>query len=300
MRRLTNVFREAAHGLRRNFTMTIAVILTVAVSLTLLGTGVLVGKQVQAMKGYWYDKIEVTVVLCGTGSDPKTCPSGPATVAERTAVQTALQGLKPTVETVYYESKQEAFEHFQQDFKGSPITQNVTVDAMPESFRVKLVNPEDYQIVANKVSGMPGVEQVEDQRNLLGKFFSLLDGLRNIALGVAIAMLVVTVLLVLNTMRVSAYARRRETAIMKLVGASNMYIRAPFVLEAAISAAIGGLIAVGAMAAVKVGLLDRVISRFGATVTWDEVVTAMIGVFIVGVLLACISAWFAVRRFLKV
>ncbi len=303
MRRLGLVLREMFHGVFHNITMTLAVIITVAVSLTLFGTGLLVNQQVSVMKDYWYDRVEVSVFLCGNASDPAACPNGPVTAPQRDAIKAKLAGMTSVVEQVYYESSQEAYERFKQQFKDSPILGNVTADAMPESFRVKLVNAEDYGQVATAVHGMPGVEQVQDQRKLLDKFFRLLNGLQAGAMGVAIAMLIVTVLLVINTMRMAAFNRRRETAIMKLVGASNTYVRMPFVLEAAFLAAVGGVLAVGALAAEKIYLIDRIMQpsfRFTAFIGWQQVRTVMIIVFVVGVLLASVAAIGSVRRYLRV
>lgn len=303
MRRIGLALREVLHGLGRNVTMTIAVIMTVSVSLTLFGTGLLVREQVTVMKDYWYDRVEVSVFLCGTASDPGICPNGPASPEQREAVRTKLAGMTSVVSEVYYESSAEAFERFKQQFKDSPILANVTAEAMPESFRVKLVNPEDYAQVALAVTGLPGVEQVQDQRKLLDKFFRLLGGLEAMAMGIAIAMLIVTVLLIINTMRVAAFSRRRETEIMKLVGASNTFIRLPFVLEAAVSAGLGGLIAVGILVGEKIYLVDRMLQpsfRFTAFIGWDQIIKVSIIVFVTGVVIASVAAALSVRRYLRI
>ncbi len=303
MRRIGLILREVFHGLGRNVIMTIAVILTVAVSLTLFGTGLLVRQQVGVMKDYWYDRVEVSVFLCGTASDPAICPNGPVTAEQRDAVKAKLASMTSVVSETYYESSQEAYERFKQQFKDSPILANVTAEAMPESFRVKLVNPEDYAQVALAVTSLPGVEQVQDQRKLLDKFFRLLGGLEAMALGIAIAMLIVTVLLIINTMRVAAYNRRRETEIMKLVGASSSFIRLPFVLEAAVAAGLGGLIAVGIMGVEKVYLVDRMLQpsfRFTAFIGWEQVIQVSIIVFVTGVVISSVAAALSVRRYLRI
>jgi len=303
MRRIGLILREVFHGLGRNVIMTIAVILTVAVSLTLFGTGLLVRQQVGVMKDYWYDRVEVSVFLCGTASDPAICPNGPVTAEQRDAVKAKLTSMTSVVSETYYESSQEAYERFKQQFKDSPILANVTAEAMPESFRVKLVNPEDYAQVALAVTSLPGVEQVQDQRKLLDKFFRLLGGLEAMALGIAIAMLIVTVLLIINTMRVAAYNRRRETEIMKLVGASSSFIRLPFVLEAAVAAGLGGLIAVGIMGVEKVYLVDRMLQpsfRFTAFIGWEQVIQVSIIVFVTGVVISSVAAALSVRRYLRI
>jgi cell division transport system permease protein len=299
--RIRFITSEVFSGLFRNVTMTLAVILTVAVSLTLFGTGLLVRAQVDTMKDYWYDKVEVSVFLCGENSDSSVC-SGAITAPERDALRTGLEQ-SSLVEQVYYESSDEAYSRFQEQFADSPILENVTPAALPESFRVKLYNPEDYPILADSLSAAPGVEVVRDQKRLLDNFFTLLNGLQALALGIAAAMLVVTVLLVANTMRVSAFSRRRETGIMKLVGASNYYIRLPFLLEAAIAAAIGGIIASGALISLKVFLIDRVLVptfQFTAFIGWEDIHRVLPIVLATGISLAVLAAFFAIRRYLRV
>jgi cell division transport system permease protein len=299
--RIRFISSEVFAGLFRNVTMTLAVILTVAVSLTLFGTGLLVRAQVNTMKDYWYDKVEVSVFLCGENSDPGVCAAA-ITDAQRADLQTALEG-SPLVEQVYYESSEEAFARFQEQFANSPILENVTPAALPESFRIKLYDPQDYPLIADALSNAAGVEVVRDQKRLLDNFFTVLNGLQALALGVAAAMLVVTVLLVANTMRVSAFSRRRETGIMKLVGASNYYIRLPFLLEAAIAAAVGGIIASGALISLKVFLIDRVLSptfQFTAFIGWSDIHRVLPIVLATGISLAVLAAFFAIRRYLKV
>ncbi|MCB0916299.1 MAG: ABC transporter permease [Actinobacteria bacterium] len=299
--RIRFISSEVFAGLFRNVTMTIAVILTVAVSLTLFGTGLLVRAQVNTMKDFWYDKVEVSVFLCGANSDPGICPE-PITDTQRSELQAALEN-SSLVEQVYYESSEEAFGRFQEQFANSPILENVTAAALPESFRIKLYNPEDYPAIANALSDAAGVEVVRDQKRLLDNFFTVLNGMQALALGVSAAMLVVTVLLVANTMRVSAFSRRRETGIMKLVGASNYYIRLPFLLEAGIAAAVGGIIASGALIGLKVFLIDRVLSptfQFTAFIGWSDIHRVLPIVLATGISLAVLAAFFAIRRYLKV
>jgi cell division transport system permease protein len=207
------------------------------------------------------------------------------------------------VQEVFYESQEEAFVRFQEQFRNSPIVDNVTADALPESFRVKLSDPTKYDVVASAFAGRPGVEQVNDQRQLLDKFFRLLGGLQAVALFIALAMLVVTVLLIVNTMRVAAFSRRRETGIMRLVGASNFYIQLPFLLEAAIAAAVGATLAIIGLVLTKVFLVDNVLApsfQFTAFIGWDAVLTVAPIVFLTGVGLAALAAFFTLRKYLRV
>jgi cell division transport system permease protein len=298
--RLSFLASEVRGGLRRNATMTVALVVSVAVSLTLLGTALLMRAQVDRMKGYWYDKIEVSIFLCGPNSQTYTC-NGQVSVTQRVAVDKALKGLK-VVQDVYYESSDDAYQRFKQQFKGSPIVSSVGPDAMPESFRVKLDNPKNFDKVAGAVSRMPGVESIQDQRKLLERFFQILTGLQTFALSVAIAMLLVTVLLVMNTVRVAAFARRRETSIMRAVGASNSAIRLPFIAEATVAALIGAGLASLTMVAVKAGIIDlRLAPKWTmiAWVTWGDVLVQLPWLFIAGLAVAVAASSLSLRRYLR-
>ena len=297
------VLGEVGTGLRRNLTMTIAVIITVAVSLGLFGGGLLVRAQVDQMKDYWYDKVEVSIFLCGKVSEAQSCTAGAITKAQKAQIKEDLESLKPVVEQVYFESQAEAYARFQQQFKGSPLAENATVDQMPESFRVKLSDPTKYAVVASAFQGRPGVEDVRDQRQALDRLFKALGGLQAMALAIAIAMLIVTMLLIANTMRVAAFSRRRETSIMRLVGASNLYIQLPFLLEAATAAAIGAGFAVLSLVAVKKFLIDGVLAetfKFTSFVGWDTVWTIAPIVFLTGIVMASVAAFLTLRKYLRV
>jgi cell division transport system permease protein len=280
--------------------MTIALVVSVSVSLTLLGTALLMRAQVDRMKGYWYDKIEVSIFLCGPNSQSFSC-NGQVTVTQRVAINDTLKSLK-SVEDVYYESSDDAYKRFKEQFKGSPIVSSVGPDAMPESFRVKIDNPQHFDKVAGAVATMPGVESIQDQRKLLERFFQILTGLQTFALVVALAMLLVTVLLVMNTVRVAAYARRRETSIMRAVGASNSAIRLPFIAEAAAAAFAGAGLASLTMVAVKAAIIDVQLApkwTMIAWVTWGDVLTQLPWLFIAGLAVAGIASSLSLRRYLR-
>lgn len=299
--RLSFLASEVRGGLRRNFTMTMALVVSVAVSLTLFGTALLLRAQVDRMKGYWYDKIEVSIFLCGPNSLAYTC-TGPVTSGQRDAVEAKLKGLKGTVQETYYESSADAFVRFKEQFKGSPIISSIGPEALPESFRVKLDDPKHFDKVAKAVQSMRGVESVQDQRKLLDRFFQILRGLQTFALAVALAMLFVTVLLVMNTVRIAAFARRRETSIMRAVGASNATIRLPFITEALTAAFAGSLMAAGTMLVIKSLIVDaRLAPKWTviAWVTWGDVVSVLPWLFLVGLVTAGAASSLSLRRYLR-
>jgi len=266
---------EVRIGLRRNLTMTFAVVVTVAISLSLLGIGLLSNSQVSAMKDYWYDKIEVSVFLCGSLSESPSCGAGVVSPDQRSSIKADLEAL-PVVQSVFYESQSEAFKRFQERFKNSAIAQNVTADQLPESFRVKLKDPTQFDVVVSAFSGRPGVDIVQDQRTILEKFFKLLAVLRNGALIVGLLSVLTAALLISNTLRIAAFNRRRETGVMKLVGASSWSIQLPFLLEGIFSAFVGWILATGLLSALKYVVQEKVapLLTFTKFFGWGEVAAA--------------------------
>jgi cell division transport system permease protein len=295
------LIREVRIGLRRNLTMTFAVIVTVAISLSLLGIGLLSNAQVSAMKDYWYDKIEVSVFLCGTLSESPSCAGGVVTQEQRVAIKADLEAL-PVVQSVFYESQTEAFERFKERFKDSAIAQNVTADQLPESFRVKLKDPTQYGVVVSAFTGRPGVDVVQDQRTILDKFFKLLGVLRDGAVAVGLASVLTAALLISNTLRIAAFNRRRETNVMKLVGATSLSIQLPFLLEGIFSAFIGWILATGLLAGIK-QVIDTKIApllTFTKFFGWNQVWIASGWLLLTGFLVSMLASTLTLRKYLKV
>ena len=292
---------EVGIGLKRNFTMTFAVIVTVAISLSLLGIGLLSNSQVNAMKDYWYDKIEVSVFLCGSLSESPSCSAGIISSAQRLQIQNELQKM-PVVDTVYYESQSQAYSRFQERFKDSAIAQNVTADQLPESFRVKLKDPQQFPVIVSAFSGRPGIDLVQDQRTILEKFFRLLAVLRNGALLVGLASVLTAALLISNTLRIAAFNRRRETGVMKLVGASSWSIQLPFLLEGVISAIIGWGLATSLLALLKSVVDSKVapLLTFTKFFGWGEVWVASGWLLLTGLTVSVLASLVTLRRYLKV
>ena len=288
-------------GLRRNLTMTFAVIVTTAISLSLLGIGLLSNAQVSAMKDYWYDKIEVSVYLCGSLSESPSCVGGVVSPEQRLTIKSDLEAL-PVVQSVFYESQSEAYSRFQERFKDSAIAQNVTADQLPESFRVKLTDPTQYAVVVSAFSGRPGVDVVQDQRSILEKFFKLLNVLRNGALLVGLFSVLTAGLLISNTLRIAAFNCRRETGVMKLVGASSWSIQLPFLLEGIFSALIGWVFATGLLAGLKSVVDSKVapLLTFTNFFGWNEVWIASAWLLLAGLGVSTVASVITLRRFLKV
>ena len=297
------VLSEIGIGLRRNLTMTVAVVVTVAISLALFGSGLLIRQQVETMKDFWYDKVEVSVYLCGELSRAATCNGAAVSEQQRAELLADLEAM-PEVREVFYESQEQAYAHFTEQFADSPdLVENVTADVLPESFRVKLEDPTQFEVVASAFRDRPGVEEVQDQKALLEGFFNVLNKLQLLALIIAAVQVLAAVLLISNTIRVAAYSRRRETGIMRLVGASNLYIQLPFLLEGVLAGLVGAALASGALVALKSVLIDgqlRPTFEFTAFVGWDDVLSILPVLFVTGALLAGLSSFVTLRRHLRV
>jgi cell division transport system permease protein len=253
------------------------------------------------MKDYWYDKIEVSIFLCGSLSETQSCANGVATQEQKIGIQNDLQAL-PVVEKVFYESKTEAFTRFQERFKGSAIAQNVTADQLPESFRVKLKDPTKFAVIESAFSGRPGVDIVQDQRAILDKFFKLLNVLRNGAIVIGAASVLTAALLISNTLRIAAFNRRRETGVMKLVGASSFSIQLPFLLEGIFAALSGWVVSTGVLAAFKAVVDSRVapLLTFTQFFTWRDVWVASAWLLFTGLVVSSAASLITLRKYLKV
>ncbi|GGZ91259.1 permease-like cell division protein FtsX [Streptomyces bluensis] len=300
------VLSEIGVGLRRNLTMTFAVIVSVGLSLALFGGSLLMSDQVNQMKGYWYDKVNVSIFLCNKSdaeSDPN-CAKGAVTTEQKGQIKADLDKMN-VVDTVLYESQDQAYKHYKEQFGDSPLASSLTPDQMQESYRIKLKDPEKYQVIASAFNGRAGVQSVQDQKGILDNLFTLLGYLNWAARGVMFVMLIVALLLIVNTVRVSAFSRRRETGIMRLVGASGFYIQAPFIMEAAVAGLIGGTIACSFLVLGQYFVIDNGVAlseklQLINFVGWDAVLTKLPLILAASFLMPALAAFFALRKYLKV
>ncbi len=299
--RLQYIVSEIVTGLRRNLTMTLAVIITVAISMGFLGTGMLLRAQAEAMKIYWYDKIQISVFMCNEYDTGERCVDGAVSDEEMAHIEQTLTA-HPDVRQVHFESQEEAHQRFR-EYLDDSIADSITPDQLQSSFRVELQDPERFEGVVSSVAGLPGVYEVRDERDLLEQIFKVMNGIQVGAITVSAVLVVAAVLLITNTIRLAAFSRRRETGIMRLVGASNFYIQLPFILEAAIAGLIGAIFAAGGVLLIKQLLIDGVLAegyRFTPWVDWSEVWAIVPWLLGVGVLLSAVAAFITLRRYLRV
>jgi cell division transport system permease protein len=299
------MFSEVGQGLRRNLAMVISIILVTFISLTFVGTASLLQLQIGQMKNYWYDRAQVAIYLCTDVSPEATCPRGEASDDVKTQVQERLDSatLTPFIEEYYFEDHDQAFANFQEQFAGNAVAQYVKAEQLNETYWVNLFDPNNSQIITESFTGLSGVEEVRDQRSYLDQIFNILNIASLAAVSIATLMLISSVLLISTTIRLSAFSRRRELGIMRLVGASNFSIQLPFILEGVVAALLGSLLAAGAV----LGLVQFFVQGFLAErLPFTSFVSLSDGMLVVplliaaGVVLAAVASGLAIRRYLKI
>lgn len=286
------ILSEVMVGLWRNVTMTVAMIITMAVSLTMLGASLILYQQIDSMKGYYFDKVQVSIFLRDDISQQ-----------QRDALASQLQADPLIKQPVIHETKEQAWNKFKQQFKDAPdLIAATKQDALPESYRIQLKNPKQYSQVAAEYTGKAGIDEIVDQSTLLSKVFGVLGAAQNLALVIALVQGLAALLLVGNTIQVAAYSRRREVAVMKLVGASNWFIQSPFVLEAMFAGIIGAIIASGAMVAGKIFLIDGSLKSLASLLTpapWSRIYLMIPILLAIGAVISGVTGWVTLRFYIK-
>lgn len=297
---------EVGTGLRRNISMVISVILVTFISLTFVGAAILLQAQIGQMKGYWYDRAQVAVYFCTASSEIGNCNAVEATADQKALVEDQLTSptLAPLIDRYEFENHDQAYAHYQELYADSELSDFVTPDFLNEAFWVNLKDPTQSDALVESLRGFAGVEEVKDQRAYLDPIFSALNAASFTAVGIAALMLVAAVLLIATTIRLSAFSRRRELGIMRLVGASNRFIQTPFILEGVIAALIGSVLAAVAVVAIVRFFVQGYLGDQLATTTAfiglrDALLVAPV-LLLIGIVLAAASANVAISRYLKV
>lgn len=302
---LRYVFTELGQGLRRNLSMHVAVVLTLFVSLTLVGAGVLLRDQAGLVEDRFGNEFEIAVTLCRDNDRSNPACAAEATQAQIDAVQQVIDD-SPQVESSRFETKEEAFEKLKEfydaDYLEGPDAA-ITAEDMPQQIWITLKDPQEYTGVTSAVQGLDGVAAINDQREAAEPMFKIIDTLRDGSLGIALVLVIAALLLVANTIRLAAFARRKEIGIMRLVGASTIYITLPFLLEALVIAAISVVLAGGALAALlEFGVQGRLADSlaFMPWIDWSDASTAAIVVAATGPVLTLLPTLLLTRKYIKV
>lgn len=251
------VIREVLTGLRRNVTMTVAMLLTTAISLALVGTGLLAVRTIDRTEDLYSDRVEVQVALTADIS-----------AVDTDCTQAICAGLRarlaasPAVESVRFVSQRQAYERYKELFAGQPLAELAEPDTLPATLRVKLADQAaGARAVRDAVAGQVGVRTVVDQRSAVGTLFDFLGGVRNVTFALALAQAVAAILLISNTVQVSAYTRRTEVGVMRLVGATRWYTQLPFLVEAVVTGVVGALLAVAGLVVAKYAFVDELLAE---------------------------------------
>jgi len=274
--------------------MTIAMIITMTVSLALLGASVLMFWTVADMRDYYYAEVEVAIFLTDEVTDD-----------QRQSLEEAL-AQDSLVKSQIHETKDEAYARFREQFKDAPdLVEATQPKSLPESYRVKLNEPEHFDNIRQKYQTYGGVEEIVDQRAVLQKLFDILGSLQGLSLVIALVQGLAALMLVANTIQVAAYSKRREVAIMRLVGASNWFIQAPFVVEAVFAGLIGALLAFLTLVATKYFLLDSEALRplFEGVLTplrWVQIFWMLPLLGAVAAVISAVTGWVTLRFYIKV
>ena len=292
MRRIEYYFKETFQGLKRNGLLAFAAVSTAFIALFLLGMALLVRREVDLLIEATYADVEISVFL-----QDKIMPSHQQHLNE-------LLRKMPEVATVDYETKAEAYQRAKEViFRNEPeVIRNVSPDAFPASFRVKLQDPKQFRVVDARLRGQPGIDQIVDHRDLLQRLFSVTAVFRVGMFAVAVIMLVSAAALIGNTVRMAVFARRKEIGIMRLVGATNWHIRVPFLIEGIIEGLLGAAAAIVGLFIMKVWFFDDIREkvRFLPWLGTQDVVATVPYLLIAGVVVAAVASLMAMRRFLEV
>lgn len=303
---LKYVFSETGSGLRRNVSMTIALVVTISVSLTLVGLALLLNTQAHKAEKFYGSKLQITAFLCNQNTQSPNC-KGDATDQQKQAIQEAIKK-RPEVDSYYHQSKQQAFDIWKKIYLSKDVSTNqdiyssVTPNDMQESYWITLKDPKQFNGVERQLSSMPGVARVKDLGDLLSGFYDIMSALKWGTLGTAVFLLLAAILQVGNAVRLSVMARRREIGIMRLVGASNAYIAIPFLMEVLVAATLGVLLAAIAIAVfMQFAVYDELRKRpIMEWVGWGDAGLAIVAVAVLGLVLTTLSTLVTTRRYLKV
>lgn len=301
---MRHLLTELGQGLRRNVSMHIAVVLTLFVSLTLAGLGVISQREATKTVEYLGNELQITVWLCKADDDRPAC-LGEITTAQQNAVEKEIEA-NPEVESFEFRSQEQAFDDAKElfgpeNFEGENAA--LKVEDMRASYRVTLEDPDKFEGITSAVQGLDGVSYIGDVRDLLAPIYFAIDNIKYGALGFAALLVLAALLLVANTVRLAALARRKEIGIMRLVGASSLYISLPFLVEALFMAILGVVLAGGVLAAfMYFGIEERAAVELGFIpwVDWGDYFFTLIAIGILGPALTLLPTLLLTRKYSKV
>lgn len=287
---------EVLQGLRRNLSMTLAMIITTAVALGMLGAGVLVVMTASASQAKYDYLNEFRVYV-----DRSISMEDPDCIEDCATIREELESTEG-VASVEYKNPDETYEEFVELFSSTDpvLVESTSPNALGSRFTLTLSDPTRAEAVSSSLDEVEGIEVVQAQGELVGRVFSILDGIRNAAFTIAVVQLVATILLIANMTQIAAFTRRTAVGIMRLVGASRLYTDLPFVLEAVVASLLGSVLAIGGLLGAKTVFLDKVLAEAYRANLIERITTAdillMAPVLVVaGVVVSAATAWVTLR-----
>lgn len=304
---MRSILSELWTSLSRNTSMTVSLIVTMTVSLLLAAMGLLIQAQADRTEQYFGDRLQLQVNLCTKNSPAATCIAGAASEEQKRNVEAALKR-NPEVRRYDIRTSTENYEQAKQLLgqteTGRKQLETLGAEAFPQSYFVTLADPHEYDGVVSELSGMDGVGNVNSLRKLLGPLFEILEKMRWATLGMSLLLVFAAILQVSNTIRMTAFARRREIGIMRLVGASSWHIQLPFVLESLLAALISALLAAGGLAAfmyvVVYGYLRDTLGQITTWVRWQDAALVAGWTTALALVLALVPTLVMTRKYLDV
>ena len=297
--KLDSVVRETGSNLRRNITLSLAAVVTVGVSLALFGSALLLQQGVENVSGRWEQGIELIIFLKRDITDE-----------QRETLQQQLEE-NPEIDEVRYvdleESRQEALRLFE---RNEAMLQKIRDDEtlVPASFRIVPTNKDTEAIesLRRQYASAPGVQSATSSLDAVQTVTDVAQFANRAILIVAVGLLIAALMLILNAIRMAMFARRREIEVMKLVGATNWFIRIPFMLEGVVQGLVGSMFALVSLWFLD-GFMERVATRpeyrlilQGFVASQGELTATMIIVVVLGVVIGAAGSGWALSRFLKV
>lgn len=288
------VARETAGNLRRNLLMTLAAIVTMAVSLTALGAVLVMRQAINKASVQWRGGVEMAIFLRPSVSGTET-----------TAISHELSSMAG-VKSFHFVDKPQAYREFREIFgNNSEIVNVLTVKDMPPSFRVVPAKAQDIAQLGRLFQGQKGVLKVSYAQQAIDSLLKQFDRWRKLGYGLAAGVLVGAVALIVNTIQLAIFARRREVAVMKLVGATNWFIRVPFMLEGFIHGITGAIVAFLLTFVLRNSIASflpdqTILGTNGLYVSPHEAIYTGIVLLLVGAAVGVLGSAFAVRRYLSV
>ena len=303
--KITFLLRETWEGIRRNLSMVLSIVLVTFVSLTFVSIAALLQVQIGNLKTFWYDKAQVVIYLCNEYSPESECPTGSITENEQIGVASQLKSnaLDPYISEYFFENQEEAYQRLINENTELSAAEFLTAEQLNAAYWVNLENPEQASLVIEAFADQPGVAQVQDQRAYFDPIINLLNGATIATGAVAAVMLFSAALLTTTTIRLSAFSRRRELGIMRLVGASNFAIQFPFILEGLLASIAGGVLAIAATGLIVDTFLTESLASsltFVSFVTTADVLAIAPYVLGLGAILAVLASGISTYRHIRI